>query len=119
FAAGQKACQGGHLPDLAIDPLGGFGNAETHIGANIEDHHLDGADIPLDMRKEFDHLLLAAGIATEGVGGAALGLDAADQRLELVRLAAGDTEAEAFPGKAPGNGTAGGVTGANDYRYGC
>src|SRR5690606_35940517 len=109
--------QGGHFPDLAIDPLGGFGNAEAHVGADIEHRHFDGAYVPLDMLEQLDHGLLAPCIAAEGVGSTTFVLDSRHQRFKLVRLPAGDAEGVPLPGEAAGDGAAGGLARTYDHGY--
>src|SRR5690554_1509701 len=117
LAPGQEAGQGGHFPDLAIDPLGGFGNAEAHVGADIEHCHFDGAYVPLDMLEQLDHGLLAPCIAAEGVGSTTFVLDSRHQRFKLVRLPAGDAEGVPLTGEAAGDGAAGGIARTYDHGY--
>ncbi|MNQ71950.1 hypothetical protein D3C85_866400 [compost metagenome] len=113
LAASQEAGQGGHLPDLAIDPLGGFGDGKLHVGADIEHHRLQRADLAFDAGEQFDHLGLDPRIAAEGPRRAAFCLDGGDQRRQFVRVAAGHTGDIALAGEAFGDGAAGCVAGTH------
>ncbi len=113
LAAGEEAAEGGHLPDLAIDPFGGFGDREPDVGADVEDHRLQRTDLTLDAGEEVDHLLLLACVAAAGQGLAALVADGLHQRLQLLRVAPGDARHVALAGELPGDGATGGVAGAH------
>jgi hypothetical protein len=64
--------------NLAKDPLGGLGDREAHIGADVEYHYFDLADVLLDVLEQLDHFLLASRITTKGVGDATLLANAID-----------------------------------------
>lgn len=113
LAAGKEAAEGGHFPDLAVDPFGGFGDREPDVGADVEDHRLQRPDLALDAGEEIDHLLLLARVASAGQGLAALVADGLHQRLQLLRVAPGDAGHVALAGEPPGDGATGGVAGAH------
>ena len=48
LAAGEKAGESRHLPDLGIDLRRRLDDREAHIGADVEDQHFDRPDRPLD-----------------------------------------------------------------------
>ena len=88
--------------------------AARHVGADVEHHHLDGADVTLDAFDQLGHLLLAPRIGGKTMGLAACAADVLQQRLQLVQAAAGDAGNIALTGKTPGDGTTSGIACAND-----
>ena len=116
LAAHQEAGERTHLPHLAVHALGGLGDAEAHVGADVEDGDFDRPDVALDRRDQLGHLGLVACIGTEAARLAAVGLDAIDQRLQLVGRAPRDAGDEAFARETARDRAAGGVTGADHER---
>ena len=109
LAPHQEAGQRAHLPHLAVHALGGLGDAEAHVGADVEHHHVDRRDLLLDVLEQRGHLLLVARVRAEGVHHAAVGADLLHQRLQVFHEAAGDARHQPLARKAPGDGAAGGV----------
>ena len=54
FAADQEAGQRGHLPDLAVDALGGVGDGKRTLAPMLKTADLDRRDLALDARDERD-----------------------------------------------------------------
>ncbi len=79
LASGEEARIGRHLPDLAIDALGHLDNGEIHIGADIEDHDLDGPHLALHRREEVRHLVFLPRVRSEAARLAAFGSDLIEQ----------------------------------------
>ncbi|KAF5292566.1 hypothetical protein FQR65_LT20262 [Abscondita terminalis] len=114
LAAHEKPRKAGHLPDLEVHACRGVRDAESHIGADVEDCHLDGGDLGLDLLDQGHHLLFLARVQGKAVGLAAVLADAVDQRLQLVGIPASDAGHIALTRKALGDGTARGVARADD-----
>ena len=114
LAAHEETGERAHLPHLEVDPRGGFADREAHIAADVEGGDLDGALLALDGLHQGDHLLLLSRVGAKGAGAAAFGLDAGHQRSQLIGVAARDAGGEALAGKAPGDGAARGIAGADD-----
>ena len=116
FAAGEEACEGRHLPDLGEDAGRGLADAETHIGPDVEHHHLERAHLGLDAVEEGDGFLFRAGVGAERMGPSAFRDDGIGQGLGLIEVArpARDTDAHPFDGKGPGHRRAQPVTRADD-----
>jgi hypothetical protein len=91
----------------------GLGDGKAHAGADVEHRHLDWRNVTLDRLDQRDRLLFLARVAAEGMCLAAVGADLLDQRLQLVGAAPRDTGNAALACKAPRDGTAGGVAGAD------
>jgi len=113
FAAQQEVRQRRHLPDLTADPFGGVGDVEAHVGADVEHRDLDRPDVAFDARHQCEHIVSLARVRAEGVRRAAGRDDTVDQRLQLVGAAPRHACRIAFARKAPRNGAAGGITGAD------
>src|SRR3990167_490129 len=109
----QKAGEGRHLPDLAIDAGRGVANVEADVAADIEDEDFDLADLGLDLTEELDDLRLVAGVGAEGVDLAALLHDLRHQMLQLLGAAPRHHGGEAFAGEAAGDGAARRIAGAD------
>ena len=77
----QKAREAGHFPNLVKDAAGGLNNAEPHVRADIEHHHLKRPDLGLDLVEQGDGFVLRPRVATKGVDGAAVGADFTGQSL--------------------------------------
>jgi hypothetical protein len=112
----QPATHAAHFPDLEILLRGGFRDAELHIGADIEDHDIDGADVFFDRGIERRDLFFLACIRAIGDGLAAFGFDRGDQRRELFHIPPDHARVVAFPGETLRNGAAQRVSGADDQR---
>ncbi|SPA07906.1 hypothetical protein CBM2625_B110181 [Cupriavidus taiwanensis] len=124
LAAHQEAAEARHLPDLVVHARAGLGDGKLHVGADIEDRHLQRRDLALDARDQLDGLVFLARIAAKGMGFAAIGADLLHQRLQLVGMAARYAGNVALAGKAPCNGAAGGVASPDDedgllFGHGC
>jgi len=87
FAAVQEAAQASHLPDLEVLARGFFQDAARHVGADVEDQHLDRADVALDRLDERDHVFFLARVRAIAVGTASGARDVLEQRLQLVGFA--------------------------------
>jgi hypothetical protein len=62
----------GHFPHLAVDPRGGVADRKVHIGADVEDHHLQRSDLGFDGVHQGTHLIFVTGVAAEATGLTAL-----------------------------------------------
>src|SRR3954466_13878467 len=87
LAAIQEAAEAGHLPDLVVLARGLFEDAGGHVGADVEDHRLDRADVALDLVDQRDHRLFVASIRGVGARLAAGLAYLVDERRELVGAA--------------------------------
>ena len=118
FAAGEEARQGGHFPDLAVHPFGGLGNRKAYVGADIEHHHFQWPDLPLDGGEQLQHLLFYPCIAAEGTCRAASGADVIHQAGQLVGITPCHAGHVALAGEAFGDCSTGGIASAHDqYRF--
>jgi hypothetical protein len=106
LAAGEEAREGGHLPDLEIDPRRGLRDREADVRANVEDADLDRRDLGFDPLEQLDHLLLLAGVDAERMDLAAGLSDRLGQGLQLVGFAAHDDCGKALAGEPPGDRSA-------------
>ncbi len=86
---------------------------KAHVGADVEDRHLDRSNLALDGLDERGHLLFLARIGTERARFSAIALDAGDEGSELVRRASRDAGREAFTREAPRNGATRRIAGAD------
>jgi hypothetical protein len=116
FAADQEARQRTRFPDLAVHPLGGLGDAEAHVGTDVEDHHLDRRDLLLDVLEQRGHFLFVARVRPERMHQPAVLADLLDQRLQVLDETPRHAGDEAFARKTPRNGAAGGVARTDDQR---
>ena len=104
----------GHLPDLAVDALGRLGDAEAHVGADVEDGDLDRRDLALDVRNQRLDVDLLARVGGKAVRLAAFGADRLDQGLELVGSAPRHARDQALAREAARDRAAGRVAGTDD-----
>ena len=116
FAGIEKPRETGHLPDLEIFARGFFEDAAGDVGANVEHHGFDRADLGFDLFDQSDDLFLLARIAGKAVGFAAAGADRVHQRLKLVGAAPRYAGDQSFTGETLGNRTSGGIT-CTDNQY--
>jgi hypothetical protein len=65
LATDQKSCKPSHLPDFAIDPFRGVGDAQAHIAADVEHDNFERRDLALDAREQGRDLGLGQGIRGE------------------------------------------------------
>ena len=98
FAPRKKARITGHLPNLAEHAPGRLYERKVHVGADIEDAHLERRGL-LRILDEGDQVVFLARIERAPDDPAAMGLDFRNQRRELVALAAARKGVEAFGGE--------------------
>jgi hypothetical protein len=113
LAPDQEAGVTAHFPDLAKDALGGIGDAEAHVAADVEDRHLDRRYLALDARDQFDHRLLVARIRAEGMGNAAFALYPRHKRRQFVEIAPRHAGDITLAREAARDRAAGGIAGAD------
>ena len=114
LAAHEETGERAHLPHFEVDARGSFADREAHVAADVERGHLDGALLALDGLHQGDHLLLPSRVGAKGARAPAFGLDAGDQRSQLIGVAARDAGGEALAGKAAGDSAARGIAGTDD-----
>src|SRR5690606_32126843 len=112
--AGEEAGKAGHFPDLEILARRLVEDAARHVGADIENHHLDWPDVTFNALHQLGHLLFTSRIGSKPMGLAAFTADRLQQRLQFFQAAPSDTGDVPLTGETPGNGTTGGVTGPDD-----
>ena len=113
LAAVQEAAEAGHLPDLEVLARGLVEDAGRHVGADVEDQHLDRADARARSCRPARRPPLPCARPAEGARLAAGGLDRVDERRELVGAAARHAGDVAFAREAPGDRAAGRIAGAD------
>jgi hypothetical protein len=115
LAPRQETGETGHLPDLGKHLGRGLDDAEAHVRADIEDHHLQRPDLTLDLVEQGDHLGLLAGVDAIGAGLAAAVADRPGEDLELIQMArpAGHADRVALGGEGPGDRPADAVADAH------
>jgi len=112
--ARQEAGKAGHFPDLGILARALVEDAARHVGADVEDEHIDVADPLLDVRDQRLDFVLLARVGTEAMCLATPRADRIDERLQLVGAAARDAGHVTLARKAARDGAAGGIAGAHD-----
>ena len=105
FAAGQKPRKTTHFPDFVVDPGHRLVNRKTDIASDVEDPHLQLADLFFDRPEHLLDLFFTVGIGTESHGTSAGGLYPPDQRFQLVRVGAGNARDIAFSCESLGDCT--------------
>ena len=116
LAAHEECGERTHLPNFAINTRSGFGDAETHIAANIEDHDRERPDIPFDPVHQRGNGVLVARIGMNAGDRLALGLDRLDEWLEVAAPARGD-DVIALTRESPSDGAAQKIASPHHQRH--
>jgi hypothetical protein len=108
LAARQESGERRHLPHFGIDLRRRLDDRETHIGADVEDEHLDRADLALDPFDERCYIAFDARVEPECVSLAALRADRLRQIVDRLSVswAPGDADAKALPREGARNRSA-------------
>src|SRR6202142_3218054 len=98
LAACEEPRERRHLPNLGIDPRRRLDDRETHIGADIEDEHLDRADLALDPFDERRDIVFDARVEPARVSLATLRTDRLSQLVDRLGISRppGDADAKAL-----------------------